>query len=134
MFDLEQDYYDVQNFTDMDDMSRSEFLMSYVFGIFTYDGDVDQFAAYEIVDICRCISRKEPDAYWSRSKSRLVIYTLLMNISFFDDNTSYGTSIRYPWWKEAIRFENSITGQPRTVSGDDAAQFFDSMYAFLNKG
>jgi hypothetical protein len=78
-------------------MSRLEYLSEYIFDYTTYDSEISEMLAGQTLEVCEAISNKTTFEFIS-DPARYVQYISMVNMPFFQDRLSWGTSIRGAWW------------------------------------
>ena len=79
-----------------DDKTKHEFLAD-VFGITTYDGEMDKLFVNKALEVCNAITDKKTFEY-IENKDNYVWYLTMVNLPFFSSKIEWGTSIRGAWW------------------------------------
>lgn len=82
--------------------SRLAFLSEAVFDFTTYDGAMDEFLAQKAVEVCEAITERKTFEYIERSEEHYRWYIAMVNMPFFADRLSWGTSIRGAWWDTPV--------------------------------
>lgn len=89
--------------------SRLEYLASAVFGINTYDGEMDGLLSAKAVEVCHAVSGKTTFEY-IKDPDKYQWYLIMCHLPFFADRIEWGSSIRGAWWTayEGIAFESCL--------------------------
>lgn len=77
--------------------SIAEYLAGYIFDIVTYDGAIDEKLIPVAIDVCEVITNRKTFEYIA-NENRYLWFIVMMNMDFFSEKISYGTSIRGAWW------------------------------------
>ncbi|HCI0210638.1 TPA: hypothetical protein NN553_004502 [Pseudomonas aeruginosa] len=87
--------------------SRLAYIASAIFGIDTYDSNMDAFMAWRAIEVCQAISSRTTFDYIKDLESYRW-YLIMCHFPFFADRIDWGSSIRGAWWSsyEGIRFES----------------------------
>ncbi|HBO5586088.1 hypothetical protein FA071_04395 [Pseudomonas aeruginosa] len=87
--------------------SRLGYLASAIFGIGTYDSDMDELMAWRAIEVCKAISNRTTFDY-IKDTENYRWYLIMCHLPFFADRIDWGGSIRGAWWSsyEGIRFES----------------------------
>ena len=104
-------------------VSKHEYLSSMVFDFTTYDGDVDKLFVSKALEVCDAISNRTTFDY---IKENLEWYLIMMNMPFFADQTSWGTSVRFAWWDD----NEPIAGFPDEI---DLSQLTKDMIEWISE-
>lgn len=96
-----------QGFSAMADdrMSRLEFVCEYIFEIATYETEAAEFFAHKALDVCDAISKRTTFDY-IEDLERKRWYLAIVNMPFFKDKITWGTSIRGAWWAGKINLDS----------------------------
>ncbi len=105
---------------------KVEFLASDVFGIVTYDTELDEFFITKALEVCEAINNgrtfeyiEEPDNYlW---------YIALLNMPFFADKINWGTSVRGAFWDNV---KTRLWGEEMEFSSDEWKLFVSALLEF----
>lgn len=95
MSELDKIYHDALSIDDQ--MTRAEFLGSWIFDFTTYDGYYDVLFARNMLDVLNAIRDKKTFQY-ILDKDNYKNYLLMCNTKFLSDKLEWGTSIRGAWF------------------------------------
>ena len=121
-------------------LGRLEFLAEDIFGITTYENIISSLMAQKILEVCKAITDRSTFEYIKSPEGNLW-YLILVNLPFFHDKLSWGTSIRGAFWDFGItknKFTIKTCGvyegyeQIHEISFDKEQwpKFIDDMIAF----
>lgn len=80
-----------------DRASRLEYLSEYIFDFTTYESEYSELFAKKALEVCAAVSDGKTFEYIKQPDNRLW-YLLMVNMPFFTNKLSWGTSIRGAWW------------------------------------
>lgn len=94
--------------------TRIEYLGSYIFDFTTYESEVKNQMTIKAIEVCNAITNKTTFDYIEDDESNLW-YLIIVNMPFFVDRLSWGSSIRGAWWdiydfKEGGKFKINSYG------------------------
>lgn len=121
------------------DMSRLEYLSTYVFDFTTYDAEQDEIFARRAVEVCAAISDRTTFEY-IKDPERYRWYLVMLNMPFFAKRTEWGTSVRGAWWEHGkIEYsscglysdDNQITDY--TMTGEEWRAFIEAVRKFAGE-
>ena len=122
--------------------SKYHFLAESVFGLVTYDDDIDEFLVKKLVRICVDIAKNKTFEYAEESAGNYKWYIALLNLPFFKDKLNWGTSIRGAWFDAdngifeipACGFWDENDEQIRVLkfNKEQWLLFIDAINAFIN--
>ncbi len=78
--------------------TRLQWLASEVFGFTTYESEVATLLACKALDVCEAINEATTFDYIANQDDHMW-YLIMVNMPFFTDKISWGTSIRGTWWQ-----------------------------------
>lgn len=77
--------------------SNLAYLAGAIFGINTYDDEMDHLMAGKAIEVCRAISGKATFEY-IKDAADYQWYLMMCHLPFFADRIDWGGSIRGAWW------------------------------------
>ena len=95
---LEDGFANIRDTLDAD-ASRLEYLSDHIFDFTTYDSEKAEEFAMRAVEGCEAISAGATFDYIA-DPVQYRWYLLMVNMPFFADRLSWGTSIRGAWWDQ----------------------------------
>lgn len=74
--------------------NKYEWAASKVFGLATYDGNLDKMFVEKICEVCKCIAERRTYEYIDESEENYITYILVCQVLHKKDWINWGTSIR----------------------------------------
>lgn len=78
-------------------ISKLEYLGGYIFNFTTYENIVLEQMATKALEVCNAITNKTTFDYITDENNNLW-YLIMVNMPFFNDRLTWGSSIRGAWW------------------------------------
>ena len=78
--------------------SRLVFLSDHIFDFLTYEDEYSELFAKKAIEVCAAISNGKTHDYIKEPEGRLW-YLLMVNMPFFANKLTWGSSIRGAWWE-----------------------------------
>jgi hypothetical protein len=78
-------------------MTRLEFLADHIFDFTTYESETSELFAVKALEVCEAINGRTTFDYIKDADSRCW-FLIMVNMPFFAERISWGTSIRGAWW------------------------------------
>ena len=139
---LEQSYIEVKFVMGADpDLGRLEYLAQDIFNFTTYENIISTKMAEKALQVCKAISDGKTFSYINNEEGNLW-YLLMVNMPFFENKISWGTSIRGAWWSgsyDVHAFDIESTGlyygeeqfTLLELNKDQWKEFIEAMIKFL---
>ena len=78
--------------------TKYEWVASEIFGLSTYDGELDEIFVKKICEVCKCIADRKTFEYIEASQENYITYILVCQILGNKEWIDWGTSIRGAWF------------------------------------
>lgn len=101
---LEHSYAMHQNVLECPPTSRLEFLSQSIFNFTTYDSEKDVFFAQKAVAVCEAINNRMTFDFIA-DEDNYTWFLVMVNMPFFSNRISWGTSIRGAFWDAGLNKE-----------------------------
>lgn len=111
------------------ELSKSEFLSSFVFDFVTYEEKFTELFVAKALEVCDAVSQGKTFDYIA-DEERRQWYLLMVNMPFFVDRLSWGSSIRGAWW-EFIQPDIGDHGAFGVRDSDQMEAFTKAMLMFI---
>lgn len=85
-----------------DDYTKWEWASSRVFGLYTYDSDLDEKFVRKILEVCKVILNSETYEYIDADETNYINYILVCQVLNQKNWISCGTSIRGAWFDPSV--------------------------------
>jgi len=110
--------------------SKLQFLGDVIFDFTTYDSEMSEYFAGEMIEVLECILDKETYEYISISYHK-INYLTMVNMPFLSDKLSWGGSIRGAWFQcdSDVRLD---CGRLR-INGNEFAEFIKQLLQWVNE-
>jgi hypothetical protein len=105
-------------------VSHLGYLASAIFGIDTYDTEMDDRLASKAVEVADAITNSSTFEY-IRHRDDDGWFEIMLHFPFFADRTSWGTSIRGAWWAPQLHKKNIEFSSCEIYAGD--AQWYETL-------
>ena len=96
-----RDIYEEQLDWYEDKKTKYEWAATDIFGLATYDGDLDERFVKDILEVCKVILEKRNYEYIEESESNYIKYILVCQLLSRYGWINWGTSIRGAWLEES---------------------------------
>lgn len=80
--------------------SKLSYIGSIIFDFTTYDQDMDELFAKNMLDVIECILEGTTCDYIERSNANYINYLTMVNMPFLKPMITWGTSIRTAWFEK----------------------------------
>lgn len=81
-------------------MSKYEWAASEIFGLVTYDGDLDKLFVERICDVCKYIAAGKTFEFINMSEENYITFILVCQVLYKKNWINWGTSIRGAWFDD----------------------------------
>lgn len=117
-------------------INRLDYLGDYIFNFTTYDDEKSIMLARWCIEVCEAINNGNTFDY-IKSKANYMVYVILVNMPFFQNKLTWGSSIRGAWWESEIKFttcglwdgDNQLY-ETMTFSREEWVKFIAAMIEF----
>ena len=109
--------------------NKYQFLGSTVFDFTTYDSEMDELFAKNMLEVIECILNRTTFEYQAISKEKYVNYLTMVNMPFLNEILEWGGSIRGAW------FDNSCSPVlfcQVTIPEQELTVFFKELLEWTN--
>lgn len=121
--------------------TRMEYLSDMIFDFMTYDSEKAEEFVIRAVEVCEAISGRKTFDY-IKDPEQYRWYLLMVNMPFFVDRLTWGTSIRGAWWDyKAMEYNgcglwNGVfqIQETLTLEPPEWLAFIDSIIKFAKSG
>lgn len=80
--------------------NKYQFLGSTIFDFTTYDSEMDELFAKNMLEVIECILNRKTFEYQAISKEKYVNYLTMVNMPFLNEILEWGGSIRGAWFND----------------------------------
>ena len=105
---LEHSYKEISENHCIDDLERYEYLVNYIFDIYAYDNQQEEFFCRKCIEVCQALTDRATYDYIA-DQENYRWYLIILHLPFFANRISWGTSIRGAFWDRQSHYGNQKT-------------------------